>query len=789
MLSRAKEILSHSGPFIVLSLSALAGIILLRGYEQFSLLGIFYDLRVLFSLFFLSGILYFSFCFISLKLAVLVHCLFLVLVVSIHYALGNYFLITQRPLGSEIFAYSFDDNMRTITSSFSGFGTFDIIKLLILFFLGCFAWIGSKYSEKIIGKKVRQVFLVLTLIAPFLLFAVVPDPKDFVSTNKLEYFVRKNLENNENTGKSRIATTSAEFPLLKPAMYNDVLGQYFNLTDEKPNIVFLIVEGLGHTVMEKGTYGGFTPFLDSLAHDGLYWRNFLSSSGRTFGVISSLLASLPNWSKGLMSMESSMPHHLSILTLLRDNGYNTRFFHGSNADFDQMRSFFKRHNLDLLVDQFHFSKDAEQAEKDEGGFSWGFSDGALFKRALEAIGTTKQLPTLDVYLTISTHEPFIPPRKDHYLNLFNQKISSMNIPHEIKEEMIKNAPVFSTFMYTDEAIKDFFAEYRKLPSFQNTIFFITGDHRMIPMAEKNGIDRYHVPLIIYSSLLKEAREFPAVSSHLDVVPSLLALLKDRYKMSFPDKDHWAGSGLDTHPEFRSKGTIGFMRAKDAVSDFLMGNQFLSEGMAHELTDGMNLNVVSDNGALTSLKRHMTKYNQVSTYVSENDKIYPTPAQKKEVELTHENLTYDNARKYAFAKDFENARKVCNELLNKNPNDHDTRALLGRTYAWGKDYPKAREIFKDLIERAPNYPDGYAALSYLESWSDNLVEAEALVDKSLALAPDGPEYMILKARLLNRTNRVEEAREMVDRILVKSPAYQEALDLKRNLTPPPKPEGL
>ncbi len=61
---------------------------------------------------------------------------------------------------------------------------------------------------------------------------------------------------------------------------------------------------------------------------------------------------------------------------------------------------------------------------------------------------------------------------------------------------------YASILFADDAIKGFINSYTKRADFNNTIFLITGDHRMpeIPMVSK--IDRYHVPLLIYSPLLK-----------------------------------------------------------------------------------------------------------------------------------------------------------------------------------------------------------------------------------------------------------------------------------------------
>ena len=46
----------------------------------------------------------------------------------------------------------------------------------------------------------------------------------------------------------------------------------------------------------------------------------------------------------------------------------------------------------------------------------------------------------------------------------------------------------------------------------------------IPM--KTKIDRYHVPLIIYSPLLKQPAQFESISTHFDITPSVIVDAKE-----------------------------------------------------------------------------------------------------------------------------------------------------------------------------------------------------------------------------------------------------------------------
>ena len=93
---------------------------------------------------------------------------------------------------------------------------------------------------------------------------------------------------------------------------------------------------------------------------------------------------------------------------------------------------------------------------------------------------------------------------------------------------------------------------------KNTIFIITGDHRMAEIPVVSKIDKFHVPLIIYSQMLKQKEIFESVSSHLDIAPTLLAFLKANYGVNVPPTVHWLGEGIDVNKSFRNIHSLAFM---------------------------------------------------------------------------------------------------------------------------------------------------------------------------------------------------------------------------------------
>ncbi len=139
----------------------------------------------------------------------------------------------------------------------------------------------------------------------------------------------------------------------------------------------------------------------------------------------------------------------------------------------------------------------------------------------------------------------------------------------------------------------FFAAYSKRADYKNTIFLITGDHRMPEIPMRTKIDRYHVPLILYSPLLRRRADFLSVSTHFDITPSLLAWLGHSYGLRRPSSSQWMGAGLDTARGFRNIHAYPMMQTKTDLVDFILGDFHLNGTRLFRLTYDMNEQPVTD----------------------------------------------------------------------------------------------------------------------------------------------------------------------------------------------------
>ena len=422
---------------------------------------------------------------------------------------------------------------------------------------------------------------------------------------------------------------SEDYPFLHKETTPDLLGPFFKDGDKAPSIVFIVVESLGRAYSGNEAYlGSFTPFLDSLMDKSLYWENCLSTSGRTFSVIPSLLASLPFGKKGFADLGNKMPDHLSLISLLKNRaGYNSAFYYGGDPTFDAMANFLKQQGTSRIVGINDFGKDYKQLPAAKNGFSWGYGDREIFRKYLTDLKKQEGTKRVDVLLTLSMHNPFKVPDQPYYNALFEKRMMQINLSEEEKKSNRQYMAQFATMLYFDDALRYFFSEFSRLKSFENTIFVITGDHRMPEIPIASQIDRFHVPLVIYSPLLIEGRKFSSVVTHYDVTPSLIALLKGRMNLSLPTESAWIGHGLDTNVSFRNLQEYPLMRNTSEMMDWLSREHFLSGSTLYRIDPNLNIEPEENQELKEQLQQAFANYKAKNNYATSRNKLIPDSLNK------------------------------------------------------------------------------------------------------------------------------------------------------------------
>jgi uncharacterized sulfatase len=557
--------------------------------------------------------------------------------------LVQYFLTARVPLGADVFGYS----LKNIQKIVSGGASWNMSVIAGTFAALLGLWLVLATRSRTEPRSSRGSTAIFALALLLMVFA--PARSEFVGeqnedaqnlkTSKWSYFLDDSLAylTHPRAAADAVVRTWADppdiagndgfdyldpkFPFLHREQTPDALGPHFNIRPgQPPNLVFIVVEGMGRSFSGPGAQlGSFTPHLDQLAEQGLYFENFLAVQGRTFAVLPSLFASLPFGDNGFSMLGERMPAHDSLLSLLKGQGYRLRFYSGFDSDFDNESLFLKRQGVDDLVDMFNFGPGYTRANV------WGYADDDLVSRALEGERVETHQPFVSVIKTVTMHSPYTFPDQARFNARFEQRLDQLGVVGWRKDGYRRFRNIYTSILYTDAALGRFFEQARRLPTYPNTIFIVVGDHRLpeIPMATK--IDRYHVPLIIVSPLLKAPARIKSVSSHFDLAPSVLAFLASNYGLHRPAAVTWIGSGLDMEPSFRNIHEFPLKQTKTNLVDFVSGTWFLNRDTLYEMSDGMSIEPSLNAFARTRVKARFAAFRAVNDQFARGLALVPAQA--------------------------------------------------------------------------------------------------------------------------------------------------------------------
>ena len=436
----------------------------------------------------------------------------------------------------------------------------------------------------------------------------------------------------------------------------DVLSAFFNLNpDKKPNLVFVISEGLSREF--SGYHSRFpsaTPFLDSLADHSLNWLNCMSSSQRTIAVLPTMFGSLPFGKRGFMQ-SSNCPRFHSLVGILKDNGYLPSFFYGGWVCFDDMCYFLNDMGVEgYLPDYNSYPKEIQS--------TWGLYDEYLFIEALKQTQQNSLQPRLDIYLTLTTHDPFDYPDKEKYTDTYIKKLERSNQLHEIQPSQYEQ---YASYLYYDDCLRKFLKDYQSMPEYENTIFVITGDHCFNAQSEE--LEKYHVPLVVWSPMLKEPHRFPAMVAHRDITPSFLALLKKNYDINAPEIVSWVNTGLDTASFFRANTFTPQLKSSRKMDNMVYKDWFYDEGKVYRFGyEGERLTLTPVDGE--RMKDFMSEYRAMDDYVMNNDALVCLDEDKQRLMLSvdsTQNVNYVLVHSYVRPIDTLERKNVF-KLVNEYP---------------------------------------------------------------------------------------------------------------------------
>lgn len=346
--------------------------------------------------------------------------------------------------------------------------------------------------------------------------------------------------------------------LLKEPNSNFLSKNTFDITryikktnDEKRlNIVIIVEESLSAEYM--GIFGNIyklTPNLDKLSKESLFFTNFYATGTRTDRGLEAITLSIPPIPGRSILKRQNNEHLYSLGYIFKEKGYDNYFLYGGNSYFDNMGHFFSNNNFNVI--------DIKNFEQEEITFenAWGLCDEDVFNKAIKIFNNSFSMkkPFFALIMTTSNHRPYTYPD------------GKIDIPsHSGREGAVK---------YADYALGKFINDAKKYPWFENTLFVIVADH-CASAAGKLAlpVNKYHIPLFIYSPKHIKPKFIDKQSSQIDLAPTLLGLLNFSYKSKFFGKDIFLMDRIDERAFISTYQRLGYIKENKLVVLDLMKKQ-------------------------------------------------------------------------------------------------------------------------------------------------------------------------------------------------------------------------
>lgn len=296
----------------------------------------------------------------------------------------------------------------------------------------------------------------------------------------------------------------------------------------KKNVMIIILESFSaeYSQLLSGK-PGYTPFLDSLMLESMYFTNAYANAKKSMDGIPAVTSSIPALMPvSFITSPYAANQVTSVAGLLKSNGYSSAFFHGGNNGTMGFDNFSKNSGYDN-----YFGR-KEYGSSDYDG-NWGVFDEPFYRFVINKCDQTPE-PFVGTVFSLSSHHPY-------------------SIPDELKNKFPKGSlPIHESIGYADYALRIFFNEASKTKWYQNTLFVITADHTgpAETPAFGNRHGAFRIPLFYFNPDKSLQGASDRTTQQADILPTIMDLIG--FKGSWLD---FGTSALDsTESGFAVTGT-------------------------------------------------------------------------------------------------------------------------------------------------------------------------------------------------------------------------------------------
>lgn len=443
----------------------------------------------------------------------------------------EYFKFTSKRSTSDLFS------MVSTGNDFNQLiGTFIVDFWWILFIFVVLFIISNWLYNKTLTKE-KTKFLVIPEIIHFIVFSAILfiigrggfgyRPADMMTTSQFTKPSKVALVGNtplsviKTIGKATLDEKSY-FPEESELLYNTKhkgTDQY--QVREKPNIMVILLESFGNEWLGKKTGQPFTPFLDSLLDQSLYFDNAFANGKKSIEAVPAIFAGIPSLIKNPYISSPYGTNSIKALPqILQEKGYSSAFFHGATNGSMKFDDFSEQAGFDRYFGRTEYDNEAHCDA------TWGVLDEYFLPWTAETISKELKEPFLAGLFTLSSHHPYY-------------------VPPEYREILPEGEdPMAQSIAYADMSLRLFFETAKKQAWYDNTIFIISADHtpagKSLRYTQHTGM--YQIPIAIFDPQHDiKARVNHQVFNQIDILPTVLDMIgvkKDAFSFgkSFYQKD-------------------------------------------------------------------------------------------------------------------------------------------------------------------------------------------------------------------------------------------------------------
>jgi phosphoglycerol transferase MdoB-like AlkP superfamily enzyme len=524
--------------------------------------------------------------------------------------LGNfidieYFKYTSKRTTADIFKYAvISSDVRDLIPQF----LHDFWYIPLLWIVSVWAGIKltrNKASDNINFKLVNLIVMILLSAVLFMTargFAMKPlriisaaryaSSQDIPLLLNTPFTILHTIQERENSQKNYFKDNSYQKEFSPVRQYK----AYQKRTD---NVVIIILESFSHEFI--GTLNGgktYTPFLDSLMKQSLYFKNGFANCRKSIEAIPAILAGLPSLTDNSYISSRYAGNRLKALPfILQEHGYQTSFFHGGKNGTMGFDEFSKISG----IKEYYGMNQYKGPEAFDG--NWGIFDFEFLQFTANKLTTFKQ-PFFSAIFTLSSHHPYLVPER------FNSVIPG-------NEE-----PQLRAIRYTDISLRNFFSVAKKQPWYKNTLFVLVADHtaKIIDNKYNNPVGTFRIPVIFYHPGLDSLRgEREDIVQQTDIMPSVLHFLgiEDPYlaygsSIFDSNRDAYGVSYLSNiYYYFKNRYILSF----DGEKTISLCNYYSDKALKYNIKDSNDSTTIMDHKLKAILQDYMTRLEKNEMFVN------------------------------------------------------------------------------------------------------------------------------------------------------------------------------